>query len=200
MLHRTIGERIASHSWKEYFHTNDVYLCIGYATSGARLDTSPARLDTSPLGSATINNLQQLHNESGETQVTWLSYIWHLGSVTSDWDATSMIATHSYKCLFVHRLSYKQLECNKYLHGSVTRYTTPVLVFLGFLVGENIPSFQEAIHTILQMRGLPNQGDWLHHILCYTHFNVMIEYSLSSIEWYQLYDWSGEEFNILSAF
>ena len=33
----------------EYFHTNDVYSCIGYATTGAQLDTSHAWLDTSPL-------------------------------------------------------------------------------------------------------------------------------------------------------
>ena len=46
---------------------NDVYSCTGYATSGAQLDTSHARLDTSPLGSATINNLEQLHNESYES-------------------------------------------------------------------------------------------------------------------------------------
>ena len=39
----------------------------GYATSGALLDTSP-------LGSATNNSLEQLHNESGVTQVTRVSY------------------------------------------------------------------------------------------------------------------------------
>ena len=39
----------------------------------------------------------------------------------------SMTATHSYKCLFMHWLSYKQLECNKFLPGSVIRYTTPAL-------------------------------------------------------------------------
>ena len=38
-----------------------------------------------------------------------------------DQDATSMIA----KCLFMYWLSYKQPVCNKYLHSSVTRYTTP---------------------------------------------------------------------------
>ena len=109
----------------EYSHANDVYSCISYPTSGAWLDTSPARLDTSPISSATFNNLDQLHNESGGTQVTQLSYIWHLRSVTSDWDATSVIATHSYKRLFMHQLSYKQPECTKYLHSLVTRYTTP---------------------------------------------------------------------------
>ena len=56
-----------------------------------------------------------------------VSYIWHLRLVTSDRDAPSMIATHSHKCLFMHQLSYMQLECNKYLHDSVTRYTTPGL-------------------------------------------------------------------------
>ena len=110
----------------EYFHTNDVYSCIGYATSGAQLDTSPAQLDTSPLSSATINNSEQLHNELGETQLTQLSYRWHFGSVTGDLDATSMIVMHSFICMFVHQYSYKQLEC-KFLHGSVTRYTTTVV-------------------------------------------------------------------------
>ena len=33
----------------------------------------------------TINNLDQLHNESVETQVTRLSYIWHLGSKWLGW-------------------------------------------------------------------------------------------------------------------
>ena len=103
----------------EYFHTNDVYLCTGYATSGAWLDTSL-------LSSATINSSEQLHNKLGETQFIQLSYRWHLRSVTSDQDATSVIALHSYKCPFMNRLSYKQLECNKFLHGSVTRYTNPV--------------------------------------------------------------------------
>ncbi len=111
----------------EYFHTNDIYSCTGYAKNGVQLDTSPAWLDTSPLGPATINSFEQLHNELGEKQLTWLSYKRHHGSVTSDKDATSMIATHSYKCMFMHWLSYKQPECNKYLHSSVTRYTTPVL-------------------------------------------------------------------------
>ena len=57
----------------EYFHTNNVYSCIGYATSGAWLDTSHVRLDTSPLGSATINNSEQSHNEPGEIQLALLS-------------------------------------------------------------------------------------------------------------------------------
>ena len=51
----------------EYFHTNDVYSCIRYATSGAQLGTSHAQLDTSPLSAATINNSEQLPNELGET-------------------------------------------------------------------------------------------------------------------------------------
>ena len=59
---------------REYLHTNDVYSCKKYATSGAQLDTIPARLDTSPLSSATVNNSEQLQNESGETQLTQLSY------------------------------------------------------------------------------------------------------------------------------
>ena len=51
----------------EYFHTNDVYSCIRHATSDAQLDASNVWLDTSLLGSATNNNTEQLHNESGET-------------------------------------------------------------------------------------------------------------------------------------
>ena len=112
----------------EYFHPNYVYSCIGYATSGALFDTSHAQLDTSPFGSATIINsaLEQSHDELGEPQLMQLSYRWHLGSVISDWDATSVTAMHYYRRLFVHQLSYKQPECNKFLHSSVvTRYTTP---------------------------------------------------------------------------
>ena len=55
----------------EYFLTNDVR--IRYATSGARLGTSDAWLGTSQVSLATDNS-GQLHNEFGETQVTWLNY------------------------------------------------------------------------------------------------------------------------------
>ncbi len=47
-------------------------------------------------------------------------------------DASSFTATHSYKYLFMHRLSYKQLDCNKVLLSSVTRYTNPESVDRGF--------------------------------------------------------------------
>ena len=68
---------------------------IPISTSGAQLDTSPAQTGTSPLGSATINNSEQVHNESGETQLTQLSYIWHGSLVSNKWPGCYKFDCHA---------------------------------------------------------------------------------------------------------
>ena len=75
-----------------------------------------------------LHSWTQVH--SAQLQLTTrcsyiMSYIWRLESGTSDCDATCMMATHNYKWWAMHRLGYKHPGCNKYLHSSVTRYTTP---------------------------------------------------------------------------
>ena len=72
-----------------------------------------------------LHSWMQVH--SAQIQLTARTS-YHLGSVTSERNATSIIAMRSYKSLFTHWLSYKQPECNKYLHGSVTRYITPDII------------------------------------------------------------------------
>ena len=57
-LHTFLIANLKTHE-NSIFTQNGVNLCIGYATTGAWLDTCHAKLDTSPFNSATINNPEQ---------------------------------------------------------------------------------------------------------------------------------------------
>ncbi len=177
ILHKTIGKKVASHSWKQSIFTQMMFthasgmlqVVLGWTqvlhswtqVHSAQLQSTTrssyimSRVRHKWLGSATYvsnwlsKSLTSREHASGymrrpceghemgcllllllkpntgsekryenHTQMCHFTII-----VTSDRDATSVIATHSYKCPFMNRLSYKQPEC-KFLQGSVTRYTT----------------------------------------------------------------------------